>query len=227
MMLDVTLQVARFDPDLDTEIRLQDYSLQMEERRMVLDALLEIRDFQDGSLAFRYSCRSGIGGSCAMMINGQPKLACQTKLAEVGKDGLIRLEPLAGFRVLRDLVVDIDPFLESLKAIVPWLVLRPDYNGRMSPEALAEIEAVGICVLCGVCEVGETQSGTGLASLAKTYRFAFDTRDALGPERIKLAVDLGLLKWPPYEGFAAECPKGIEFEEDLIPALRALTVQQE
>jgi len=227
MMLDITLQVTRFDPDLDTETRLQDYFLQMEEQRMVLDVLLEIRDLQDGSLAFRHSCRSGIGGSCAVMINGQPKLACQAKLAEVAKDGLIRLEPLAGFRVLRDLIVDIDPFLESLKAIVPWLVLRPNHNGRMSPEALAEIEAMGICILCGACEVSETQSGTGLATLAKTYRFALDPRDALGPERIKLALDLGLLKWPPYESFAAECPKGIEFEAGVIPALRALTVQQE
>jgi succinate dehydrogenase/fumarate reductase iron-sulfur protein len=227
MMLDITLRVARFDPDLDTETRLQDYSLRMEEQRMVLDALLEIRDFQDGSLAFRYSCRSGIGGSCAMMVNGQPRLSCQTKLAVVAEDGLIRLEPLAGFRVLRHLVVDIDPFLESLKVIVPWLVLRPNHNGRMSPEALTEIEAMGICILCGACEVGEIQAGTGLASLAKTYRFALDPRDALGPERIKLAVDLGLLKWPPYEGFAAECPKGIQFEEGLIRTLRALTVQQE
>jgi succinate dehydrogenase/fumarate reductase iron-sulfur protein len=227
MVLDITLQVTRFDPDLDTETRLQDYSLRMEEQRMVLDALLEIRDLQGGSLAFRHSCRSGICGSCAMMINGQPKLACQAKLAEVAEDGLIRLEPLAGFRVLCDLVVDIDPFLESLKAVVPWLVLRPNYNGRMSPKALAEIEAMGICILCGACEVGEIQAGTGLASLTKTYRFALDPRDALGPERIKLAADLGLLKWPPYEGFAAECPKGIEFEKGLIPALRALTVQQE
>ncbi|MFB0536076.1 MAG: succinate dehydrogenase/fumarate reductase iron-sulfur subunit, partial [Anaerolineae bacterium] len=190
-------------------------------------ALLEIRDLQDGSLAFRHSCRSGICGSCAVMINSQPKLACQTKLAEVAEDGLIRLEPLASFRVLRDLVVDIDPFLESLKAIVPWLVLRPNHDGRMSPQALAEIEAVGICILCGACEVSETQAGTGLASLARTYRLALDPRDALGPERIKLAADLGLLKWPPYEGFAAECPKGIEFEKGLIPALRALTVQWE
>jgi succinate dehydrogenase / fumarate reductase iron-sulfur subunit len=199
----------------------------MEEQRMVLDALLEIRDLEDGSLAFRHSCRSGIGGSCAMMINGQPKLACQTKLAEVAKDGLIRLEPLAGFRVLRDLVVDIDPFLESLKAVVPWLVLKSNHNGQMSPEALAEIEAMGICILCGACEVGETQVGTGLASLAKTYRLALDPRDALGPERVKLAVDLGLLKWPPYEGFAAECPKGISFREGIISTLRAWTVQQE
>jgi succinate dehydrogenase / fumarate reductase iron-sulfur subunit len=227
MRLDIALQVARFDPGLDTETRFQDYFLQMEEQRMVLDALLEIRDFQDGSLAFRHSCRSGIGGSCAMMINGWPKLACQTKLAEVAEDGLIRLEPLAGFRVLRDLVVDIDPFLESLKAVVPWLVLRPGYHGRMSPEALADIEAMGICILCGACEVGEIQAGTGLASLAKTYHFALDPRDALGLERIKLAVDLGLLRWPPYKGFAAECPKGIEFEKGLIPVLQALTVQQE
>jgi succinate dehydrogenase / fumarate reductase iron-sulfur subunit len=227
MMFDITLQVARFDPGLDMETRFQNYRLQMEEQRMVLDALLEIRDFQDGALAFRHSCRSGIGGSCAMMINSQPKLACQAKLAEVAKDGFIRLEPLAGFRVLRDLVVDIDPFLESLKAIVPWLLLRPNHNGRMSPEALAKVEAVGVCILCGACEVGETQAGTGLASLARTYRFAFDPRDALGPERIKLAVDLGLLKGPPYENFAAGCPKGIEFEKGVIPALRALTVQQE
>ena len=226
-MLDITLQVARFDPDLGIETRLRDYFLQMEEQRMVLDALLEIRDLQEGPLAFRHSCRSGICGSCAMMINGQPKLACQAKLAEVAEDGLIRLVPLSGFRVLCDLIVDIDPFLESLKAVVPWLVLRPNHDGRMSPEALAEIEAMGICILCGACEVGETQSGTGLGSLAKTYRLALDPRDALRLERIKLAVDLGLLKWPPFEGFAAECPKGIEFEKGIIPALRALTVQQE
>ena len=226
-MLDINLHVARFDPQRGDVILFQDYPLQVYEEWMVLDALLKIRDVQDGSLAFRHSCHSGICGSCAMMIGCQAQLACQTKIADVIEDGLVTVEPLRGFRVLRDLVVDLDPFLDSLKTIVPWLVLRHEHDGLMDPADVAKIEGASICVLCGACEVAEEQTGTGLAALAKTYRFALDPRDALGPERIKLSVDLGLLKWPPYEGFAAECPKGIEFEKGLIPALQALTVQQE
>jgi succinate dehydrogenase/fumarate reductase iron-sulfur protein len=226
-MLDINLHVARFDSQRDDAIRFQDYPLQVHEGWMVLDALLRIRDLQDGSLAFRHSCRSGICGACAMMIGGRAQLACQVKIADVVEDGLVTLEPLRGFRVLRDLVVDLDPFLDSLKTIVPWLVLRHEHDGLMDPADVAKIEGVSICVLCGACEVAEGQAGTGLASLAKTYRLALDPRDALGPERIKLAVDLGLLKWPPYDGFAVECPKGIGFERGIIPALRALTVQRE
>jgi len=222
------VSVYRYVPGEDVTPRMQDYEIDIPAGQdlMVLD-VLQLVKAEDPTVAYRRSCREGVCGSDGMNMNGKNGLACITPLSEVLKNNKLVVRPLPGLPVIRDLVVDIDPFLESLKAIVPWLVLRPNHNGRMSPQALAEIEAMGVCILCGACEAGGTQASTGLAALAKTYRFALDPRDALGPERIKLAVDLGLLKWPPYEGFAVQCPKGIEFEKGVIPALRALTVQQE
>ena len=130
--MNVTLEISRFNPEVDREPYFQEFRVTVEERQTVLDALLDAWR-QEPGLSFRRSCRSAICGSCAVTINGIPRLACQTLIREAaGSNGRITVEPLSHFRQLKDLVVDLEPFFGSLKAVVPWLVNRLDHRDRKS-----------------------------------------------------------------------------------------------
>lgn len=215
--MEITLRISRFDPDRDLDPRLQEFSVSIEETQTVLDALL-LAWQQDPSLSFRRSCRSAICGSCALGINGQPALACRTLIRKVSPEGEpIMLEPLPHFRQLKDLVVDLEPFFESLKAVVPWLLLRDDYSGKMAPEVARKLEDPATCILCGICHADRNGTGGAKpAALVKALRLAQDPRDALGAHRLLL------LQVPPevlklfIRGLPDQCPKGIELSEDLV-----------
>jgi succinate dehydrogenase / fumarate reductase iron-sulfur subunit len=120
----VALNICRFDPEVDRERYIQKFEVELESHRTVLDALLCARE-QDPSLSFRRSCRSAICGSCAVWLDSRPVLACHTLIRDVaGGTGMITVEPLPHFRQIKDLVVDLEPFFESLKVVVPWVWRR-------------------------------------------------------------------------------------------------------
>jgi len=213
--MEVVLKVCRFDPERDQKPYFQDFTVSVEEKETVLDALLKTRG-QDPGLSFRRSCRSAICGSCAVDINGKPALACHTLVGDVaGKDGYITVEPLPHFRQIKDLVVDLEPFFESLKTILPWVITRPDHDGRMSPEAARAIEGPATCILCGVCDDAalELPGEMKPAAVVKGVRLALDPRDALGAARLQL------LNLPPeilslfLKKLSGACPKNISIEE--------------
>jgi succinate dehydrogenase / fumarate reductase, iron-sulfur subunit len=215
--MEITLSVCRFDPDQDSGPFFQDFKVTVKSTQTVLDALM-LAWQQDPTLSFRRSCRSAICGSCAMRINTRPALACQTLIATgVENRETIVLEPLPHFRQLKDLVVDFDPFFESLKSAVPWIVLRDDYNGCMAPEVARELEDPATCILCGVCHAEFDDAGDiKPAGVIKTLRFARDPRDALGAHRLRL------LDVPPeilrlfIRNLPDACPKGIRMKEDSV-----------
>lgn len=182
------LELEKFDPEQDSAPRWQTYSLEMEENRTVLDALLQAWE-QDPYLSFRRSCRSGICGSCAVAVNGTPRLACQTLIKDAaGPERRVHLSPLPHFRRLKDLVVDLEPLFNSLTAALPWLLTRPDHDGRVSPEDSRRVEGPATCILCGVCNSAlEPPGRLKPAALVKSLRLALDPRDSLGAERLKLA----------------------------------------
>lgn len=158
---------------------LQAYDLEAREGMTVLDALHVIKDEHDGTLAFRRSCRSAICGSCAVNINGFPKLACKTQLVpEYKKTNVIVVEPLSNHRVIKDLIVDFNPFWDKINKIEPWLnsVQGPEGIGQETPDEsrakidtgaetgkqklsqqrlykkdAIRIEDSGKCILCGCC----------------------------------------------------------------------------
>src|SRR5208283_3578714 len=157
--MDVELKICRYDPEKDTSPYFQELAVDIEENRTVLDALLLAWE-QDPTLSFRRSCRSAICGSCAIVINGQPALACQTLIGKAAANGgILTLGPLSHFRQLKDLVVDLEPLFDSLKAAVPWLLLSDQYSGRMDPDAVGKIENPATCILCGICQadLGEAE----------------------------------------------------------------------
>lgn len=185
--MEVALKICRFDPETDHKPYFQDFTVSVEEKETVLDALFQART-QDPGLSFRRSCRSAICGSCAVAINGKPALACHTLIRDVAsREGCVMVEPLPHFRQIKDLVVDLEPFFESLKTVLPWVITRPDHNGKMSPEAARAIEGPATCILCGVCDAAVTAPGeTKPAAVVKGVRLALDPRDTLGAIRRQL-----------------------------------------
>jgi succinate dehydrogenase / fumarate reductase iron-sulfur subunit len=208
--MDVELKICRYDPEKDTSPYFQELAVSIEGNRTVLDALLLAWE-QDPTLSFRRSCRSAICGSCAIVINGQPALACQTLIGKAAASGgILTLGPLSYFRQLKDLVVDLEPLFDSLKAAVPWLLLSDRYSGRMDPDAVGKIENPATCILCGICQADLGEAEIKPAGVVKALRFALDPRDTLGTHRLRL------LQLPPevlrlfIKQLPRSCPKGID-----------------
>jgi succinate dehydrogenase / fumarate reductase iron-sulfur subunit len=212
-----TFRVSRFDPSQDDEPHYQEYTLDVPEGMTVLEALLRIQAEQDGSLAFRYACRGAVCGSCAIVINGRVDLACRTQVR--GLDAkVVTLEPLANLPVLKDLIVDMDPFFEKNHAVRPWLQPAepaPERERLVDPVQWAEAEPYTNCILCAscyaVCPAAERDPGyLGPAALAKHYRFLADVRDAADEERTALVdSEEGVWGCDMVWNCVEVCPKGV------------------
>jgi succinate dehydrogenase / fumarate reductase iron-sulfur subunit len=185
-------EVFRYDPRTDREGRLGRYELEVEPAHRILDCLNRIRWEQDPSLSFRASCAHGICGSDAVRINGTCALACQRMVKDYG-GGPITVEPLPGFPVLKDLVVDLDPFFEKYRAVRPYLLPAgpaPDAERPQSPEERAAFDEAVRCILCACCTAAcpvtsQDPDFLGPAALLRAFRYLFDSRDAAGPQRAR------------------------------------------
>ncbi len=116
------IDVKRFNPENDSEEYFQKYEIEVEESSTILDALIKIREDMDGTLALRCSCRASICGSCGMKVNGSAKLVCKTRLVDISPvGGKVQVEPLGNMPVIKDLVVDMNPFWNKVKQIKPYM----------------------------------------------------------------------------------------------------------
>jgi succinate dehydrogenase/fumarate reductase iron-sulfur protein len=190
-----TLRVFRFDPQTAAAPRLEDFTVSMPANLTVLQALMKIQDEQDGALAFRFACRGAICGSCGMAVNGRLTLACRTQLS-LFPERTIVVEPLPNLTVVKDLLVDMDPFWRSYEAVRPWLHAAerlPEKEQLVAEDARRKIDRFVGCVLCaccyGACPVpGRDPEYLGPAALAKLFRFVADPRDTRGEDALR-AVD--------------------------------------
>jgi succinate dehydrogenase/fumarate reductase iron-sulfur protein len=186
-MTAVKFLVSRFNPELDVKSYLQEFELTPPKGATLLDCLNLIKWQQDGTFSFRMSCRSAICGSCAMKVNGHARLACKTQAVDVIVNNQVTVEPLGNLKVIKDLVVDLEPFWDSVQKVKPWLV--PDETKVYERERLQshhdqmKIDAASTCIMCASCysdcnvlEVDEKFLGP--AALAKAQRFVYDTRDS-------------------------------------------------
>ena len=150
----ITLEVFRYRPDEDKESTFQSYDVPYHEHWVVLDALNWIKDTVDGTLSYRWSCRMGVCGSCGMMINGDPVLTCAAFLKDYFPKA-IRVEPLVNFPVERDLVIDMDGFMEKLKSVKPWIIRddtdQTDEEYLQTPSQLAAYKEFSMCINCMLC----------------------------------------------------------------------------
>jgi fumarate reductase iron-sulfur subunit len=186
------LEVFRYSPEQGGEPRFQNYEVPFRKEWVVLDALNYIKDQIDGTLSFRWSCRMGVCGSCGMMVNGVPKLTCAAFLRDYYPNP-IRVEPLANFPVLRDLVFRLDDFLVKLKSVQPWLVrqdVKPISEGEylQTPAQHAAFKDFSMCINCLLCYAACPQMGLepefiGPAALALAQRYNLDSRDQGRPSR--------------------------------------------
>ncbi len=176
--------IYRYNPETDAKPFMQDYELEIDpEGMMLLDAILLIKE-QDETLSVRRSCREGVCGSDGMNINGRNGLACVTPLADLKEP--IELRPLPGLPVIRDLVVDMTPFLDHYRSIKPYLINddpEPEIERLQSPAERARLDGLYECILCACCTTScpsfwwNPDRFVGPAGLLQAYRFIADSRD--------------------------------------------------
>jgi len=211
-------EIYRYDPDKDAKPYMQQLEVRLAPQdKMLLDALIRIKNDFDDSISFRRSCREGVCGSDAMNINGRNGLACITSLREV-KEPIV-LKPLPGLPVIRDLIVDMTLFFKQYHSIKPYLIndtTPPEKERLQSPQEREELDGVYECILCACCSTScpsfwwNPDKFVGPAGLLQAYRFIADSRDLATAERLDNLMD-------PYRLFRCHtimncvdvCPKGL------------------
>ncbi len=218
----VVIEVSRYVPERDDEQHWQRFEVDVEPGMTVLEGLHRIREQHDATLAWRHSCRMGICGSCAMVINGAPGLACNTQILQVAGERL-RLEPLWNFPVVKDLVTDLQPMFDQHKRLKPY-VIRDDLDAMhereteyaQTPDELLDFLQFSYCIKCGACvsacpTVAMDERFPGPMPLTAAHRYNADSRDDGYASRMA-SVEDG--HGPAHCHYAGECsrvcPKGVD-----------------
>ncbi len=187
------IKVFRYDPEKDETPYYVSYRVEAEPSDRLLDCLNRIRWEQDPTLSFRMSCGHGVCGSDGMRIDGVCGLPCKKLVKTLGDEVLV--EPLPVFRVIKDLVVDFDPFFAKYRSLKPYLIAGtpPGKERVQTPEGQKTLDDAIRCILCGCCTAScpvnqnrETADYVGPAALVRAFRYLFDSRDEGAQERIAL-----------------------------------------
>jgi fumarate reductase iron-sulfur subunit len=216
----IQLRVSRYRPDTDSAPHWQDYDVPLRKEWTVLDGLNHVKNEIDTTLAFRWSCRMGICGSCGANVNGEPKLTCGTFLTDYAP-GPVRIEPLANFPVIRDLVVELSDFLAKLGTVQPWLIRdeeQPVADGEylQTPAELDEYKQFSMCINCMLCYsacpvYGLDSKFLGPAALALAQRYNLDSRDDGAHRRLTvLSQPEGVWGCTFVGECSRACPKGVD-----------------
>ncbi len=214
--MDVTFRIKRYDPEKDARPHWQEFKLQAGPMDRVLDVLNELKWEQDGSISYRRSCAHGICGSDAMVINGVNRLACKVLVKDLGAE--ISVEPLRGLPVLKDLIVDMEPFFDAYKAVLPYFInddAPPATERYQSAEDRERFDATTKCILCAACTTSCPVFWTngrylGPAAIVNAHRFIFDSRDQGADQRLAALNQMnGLWRCRTAYNCTEACPRGI------------------
>ena len=230
-----TFKILRYDrKSPGDKARFQSYRVRIIPGLTILSVLNRIRDEIDGTLSFRSSCRSAVCGSCAMVINGRIDLACRTQAASFGTDTII-LEPLPNMEIIKDLVVDMEPFWKMYEKVEPWLARQgpvPEKEIRQSEKDRARIDQFVNCILCaccyGACPVISRDPGyLGPAALAKLERFVLDSRDERPLSALlKVNNEQGVWGCDTVLKCIETCPKNVRPTDAIIDLRKRLFVDR-
>ena len=213
----VRLRIRRYTPEKDKAPWWGEYDVEVEPTDRVLDALEEVKGSSDGSLAYRRSCAHGVCGSDAMLINGRNQLACKVLVKNVSQPVVI--EPMKGFTVVKDLIVDMEPFFSKYRSVRPYLVNdepAPRAERLQSPADRAVFDDTTKCILCGACTTSCPTFWTdpdyvGPAAIVQAHRFIFDSRDQISQERLDIMADtMGVWRCRTAFNCVEACPRGID-----------------
>ncbi len=227
--MSLTLRIRRYNPEVSDEPWWDEFTVEMEPTDRLLDALHEVKWRQDGTLALRRSCAHGVCGSDAMLINGRNALACKVLVQDVAPKATV--EPIRGLRVLKDLIVDMDPFFEGFKSVMPFLVNdsgEPDKERRQSPEERARFDDTTKCILCAACTTScpifwGDEEYVGPAAIVNAHRFIFDSRDEGSRERLKiLSEKTGVFRCRTTFNCTDACPRGIQVTKAIQEVKRSI-----
>ncbi|MEJ5944453.1 succinate dehydrogenase iron-sulfur subunit [Pseudokineococcus basanitobsidens] len=233
---DVTLRVRRYnsedgDDESPAEAHWQEFTVTVHGTDRVLDALHKIKWEQDGSLTFRRSCAHGVCGSDAMRINGVNRLACKVLVKDVNPDKPITVEPIKGLPVEKDLVVDMDPFFQSYREVMPFLITsghQPTRERLQSQEDRERFDDTTKCILCAACTSSCPVFWTdgqyfGPAAIVNAHRFIFDSRDEGADVRLEVLNDReGVWRCRTTFNCTEACPRGIQVTKAIHEVKRAL-----
>lgn len=210
-------RIYRYNPEIDQKPFMQDYELQeIVPGMMLLDALLLLKE-QDPSLGFRRSCREGVCGSDGMNINGTNGLACITSLADLKEP--VEVRPMPRLPVIRDLIVDMEPFYKQYRDVKPYLIVKdplPEVELQQTPEERDKLDGLYECILCGACSTScpsfwwNPDKFLGPAALLQAARFIEDSRDQATEERLDALDDpFKLFRCHTIMNCVQVCPKGL------------------
>jgi fumarate reductase iron-sulfur subunit len=215
----VKVRVRRYLPEPEPKSFYQDFEVEYRPKMFVLDALNYIKDNLDGTLAYRWSCRMGVCGSCGALVDGTPKLTCATPVGTGGDE--IVIEPLHNFPIRKDLIVDLSDFMEKLGRIEPWIIRERDkavQEGEyvQTPEQLEKYDQYSACINCMLCYAAcpvyaGDREFIGPAAAALGYRYNLDSRDQGGKERLKILTEgAGAFDCTFVGECSIVCPKSVD-----------------
>ncbi|MFH8795541.1 succinate dehydrogenase iron-sulfur subunit [Streptomyces sp. NPDC017941] len=231
----VTFRIRRFNPEVSADATWEDFQLEIDPKERVLDGLHKIKWDLDGSLTFRRSCAHGICGSDAMRINGKNRLACKTLIKDINPAKPITVEPIKGLTVLKDLVVDMDPFFQAYRDVMPFLVTtgnEPTRERLQSAEDRERFDDTTKCILCAACTSScpvfwNDGQYFGPAAIVNAHRFIFDSRDEAGEQRLEILNDKdGVWRCRTTFNCTDACPRGIEVTKAIQEVKRALITRR-
>ncbi len=231
--MEITLRIRRYNPEQDTEPHWEDYRVPGEPTDRLLDALHYVKWNVDGSLTFRRSCAHGICGSDAMRVNGVNRLACKVLLKDLGDT--VTVEPIKGLPVEKDLLVDMEPFFESYRAVKPFLIAsgpEPTKERLQSAAERARFDDTTKCILCAACTTScpiywTDEQYFGPAAIVNAHRFIFDSRDDGAGKRLEILNDKeGVWRCRTTFNCTDACPRGIEVTKAIQEVKRALLFRQ-
>jgi len=228
--MQIKLKVFRYNPEKDKKAHHDTYTLEAEPTDRVLDLLEFVKGQIDGTLSFRRSCAHGVCGSDAMRINGLNRLACKVLVRDLHSRKIV-IEPILGLRVIKDLIVDMEPFFDNYRAIMPYLVNDEPAPKREREQSNAQRERFDDttkCILCAACTTScpsywANEAYLGPAAIVNAHRFIFDSRDRAGAERLKILNESwGVYRCHTIFNCTIACPREIEVTQAIGEVKKAL-----
>jgi succinate dehydrogenase / fumarate reductase iron-sulfur subunit len=225
----LTLKIRRFNPEVSQDSWWDEFDVRMEPLDRLLDALHEVKWHHDGTLALRRSCAHGVCGSDAMLINGRNALACKILVKDVAPK--VTIEPIRGLAVLKDLIVDMEPFFDGYRSVLPYLVNdegEPDRERHQSAEQRSRYDDTTKCILCAACTTScpifwGDEGYIGPAAIVNAHRFIFDSRDQGSRERLKiLSEKTGVFRCRTTFNCTEACPRGIQVTKAIQEVKRSI-----
>jgi succinate dehydrogenase / fumarate reductase iron-sulfur subunit len=229
-LMQVKLRIFRYNPEKDKKPHYETYTVEAHPADRILDLLEHVKGSIDGTLSFRRSCAHGVCGSDAMRINGVNHLACKVLVKDI-KSKKITIEPLLGLSVIKDLIVDMEPFFEHYRSVMPYLVndeSPPGAERLQSPEERERFDDTTKCILCAACTTScpsywANDKYVGPAAIVNAHRFIFDSRDRAAAERLNILNDqFGVYRCHTIFNCTLACPRDIQITSAIGEVKRAI-----